>query len=223
MITNLFSIFDPATSTTNAFNWCSLLLVFLITPFLFWVTTNQKTFIFISIKKYVFNEFKPLSQKQPHSLIIILSLFLLVALNNAPGLLPYVFTRTRHISTTLRLALPLWLGVMLHGWVFNTSNLLVHLIPSGTPFILIPFIVIIETIRRLIRPITLAIRLAANIVAGHLLISLLTSARPLTGVLLSPVLFRGQLALAVLEVAVAFIQAYVFRVLMTLYTTERIS
>lgn len=120
------------------------------------------------------------------------------------------------------MALPLWVGFMLHGCVFNTSNLLVHLIPNGTPTILIPFIVLIETIRNIIRPLTLSIRLAANIIAGHLLITLLTSATPITPIIFLPFLGGAQLALATLEVAVAMIQAYVFRVLLTLYASERI-
>lgn len=107
--------------------------------------------------------------------------------------------------------------------MFNTSNLLVHLIPNGTPTILMPFIVIIETIRNIIRPLTLAIRLAANIIAGHLLITLLTSATPICPLLALPLLGRAQLALASLEIAVAMIQAYVFRVLITLYISERVS
>jgi F-type H+-transporting ATPase subunit a len=85
---------------------------------------------------------------------------------------------------------------------------------------LIPFIVLIETVRNLIRPLTLAVRLTANIVAGHLLIVLLNSADPATPLALTPVLFSAKQALLILEVAVAFIQAYVFSVLVTLYAAE---
>lgn len=98
--------------------------------------------------------------------------------------------------------------------------MLVHLIPQGTPSALIPFIVLIETISNLIRPGTLAVRLTANIIAGHLLIVLLSSATPLTPFFLSPILFNAQVALSLLETAVAFIQAYVFSVLVTLYIAE---
>lgn len=94
--------------------------------------------------------------------------------------------------------------------------------PNGTPVVLIPFIVIIETIRTLIKPITLSVRLAANIVAGHLLISLLTGVTSRTPFVALPLLNSAQLALESLEIAVAIIQAYVFRVLITLYVSERI-
>lgn len=141
-------------------------------------------------------------------------------INNVLGLLPFTFTATAHISLTVALALPLWLGLITYGWLNNASNLLVHLVPNGTPTILIPLIVLIETISNLIRPLTLAVRLAANIIAGHLLISLLTGATPITPVLAKPILIGAQLALESLEIAVAIIQAYVFSVLITLYTEE---
>lgn len=162
-------------------------------------------------------------KKRPQTLIIILRIFLFIVINNVPGLLPYIFTASSHISLTLIMAFPFWVGIIVHGCAFNTSNLLIHLIPNGTPVILIPFIVVIETISNIIRPLTLAIRLAANIIAGHLLITLLTSATPLTPFIFLPFLAFGQTALASLEVAVAIIQAYVFRVLLTLYTAETIN
>jgi F-type H+-transporting ATPase subunit a len=95
-----------------------------------------------------------------------------------------------------------------------------HLVPQRTPGILIPFIVLIESIRNIIRPATLAVRLTANIIAGHLLITLLgnqTAER--TDVVLIGLL-NVQMLLIILEMAVSVIQAYVFRVLLTLYTRE---
>merc|ERR1712036_23859 len=88
----------------------------------------------------------------------------------------------------------------------------------GTPAVLIPVIVIIETIRNLIRPGALAVRLAANIVAGHLLLSLLGG----QGAALRVSLICGLVLLIVLECAVACIQAYVFTILSTLYLNELI-
>jgi len=98
--------------------------------------------------------------------------------------------------------------------------MLAHLVPSGTPYVLMPFMVIIELIRNIIRPLTLSVRLAANIVAGHLLLTLLSSqcSNVLLVVLLP--LITALVLLAVLESAVALIQAYVFSVLSTLYVAE---
>lgn len=83
-----------------------------------------------------------------------------------------------------------------------------------------PFIVIIELIRRIIRPLTLSVRLAANIVAGHLLLTLLSSQAPTGAWFPLLLVLSALLALGVLESAVAIIQAYVFRVLRTLYLRE---
>lgn len=95
-----------------------------------------------------------------------------------------------------------------------------HLVPQGTPAVLIPFIVCIETIRNVIRPGTLAVRLSANIIAGHLLITLLGNTGAALPTLMVNVLIITQLGLLILESAVAVIQSYVFAVLRTLYSRE---
>ena len=94
------------------------------------------------------------------------------------------------------------------------------MVPNSTPTVLIPFIVVIETIRNVIRPITLSVRLIANIVAGHLLITLLGNQTAVASNILLARLIITQIMLLTLERAVALIQAYVFAVLSTLYSTE---
>jgi F-type H+-transporting ATPase subunit a len=106
--------------------------------------------------------------------------------------------------------------------VFQYNSLLAHLVPTGTPRFLIPVMVVIETVRNVIRPATLAIRLAANIVAGHLLLTLLGSQGPALGFLILIGLFVGLVLLLLLEVAVACIQSYVFTILRSLYLNELI-
>merc|ERR1712183_1097444 len=140
----------------------------------------------------------------------LMRFFLFIIFSNFLGLFPYIFTSSRHLRFTLSLALPFWMGCILWSIVFQYKNILVHLVPVGTPAVLMPVIVIIETIRNLIRPGALAVRLAANIVAGHLLISILCG------------LIIGLVLLIVLECAVACIQAYVFTILSTLYLNELI-
>ncbi|EZA46406.1 ATP synthase subunit a, partial [Ooceraea biroi] len=104
--------------------------------------------------------------------------------------------------------------------LFNFFNeLCTHLTPQGTPLILMPFIVIIESISLLIRPITLAVRLTANIIAGHLLISLIGSAIK-SIIIFTLLLISAQTLLLILEIAVAIIQSYVFSILLTLYRRE---
>jgi len=112
---------------------------------------------------------------------------------------------------------------MLISIVYQYNNLLAHLVPTGTPRFLMPVIVLIETVSNIIRPATLAIRLAANIVAGHLLLTLLGSQGPLVSFTVLIALFIRLVLLLLLEVAVACIQSYVFTILSSLYLNELIS
>ena len=223
MIANLFSIFDPSTPNLLSTNWLSAGLFLALTPAVIWTGPARPTRLYLSLTRYIYAELRPLIKKTPYMLVIAVSFFTIIIFNNVLGLLPYIFTASRHLVFTLSLAVPAWLALMLFGWLNNSSNLLAHLTPQGTPVPLIPFIVLIETIRNLIRPGTLAVRLSANIIAGHLLIVLLSSASPLTPLLLRPLILGAQIALGLLELAVAFIQAYVFRVLITLYAAETVS
>jgi F-type H+-transporting ATPase subunit a len=123
----------------------------------------------------------------------------------------------------LTLALPLWLGRIIISIIFQYNNLFAHLVPVGTPRFLIPVIVVIESVRNIIRPLTLSIRLAANIVAGHLLLTLLGSQGANLSFINLIVLFISLYLLLLLEVAVACIQSYVFTILNSLYLNELIS
>lgn len=167
-------------------------------------------------------EFKTLLGPTGHSgrTFLFISLFSLIVFNNFLGLFPYIFTCSSHLTFTLTLALPLWLSFIIYGWVNHTQHMFAHLVPQGTPPVLMPFMVCIETIRNVIRPGTLAVRLAANIIAGHLLLTLLGNTGPSLSLTLVSFLLIGQLALLVLESAVAIIQSYVFAVLSTLYSSE---
>ena len=156
------------------------------------------------------------------TIFIFISVFFFILFSNFIGLIPYIFTRTSHLSITLVLALPLWLGSIMYSIFYQYNNLLAHLVPVGTPRFLIPIIVIIETISNIIRPITLSIRLAANMVAGHLLLTLLGSQGPNLIFISLIILIIGIVLLLLLEVAVACIQSYVFTILSSLYLNELI-
>jgi F-type H+-transporting ATPase subunit a len=156
----------------------------------------------------------------PGTLSVFVTFFIFIVFSNFIGLCPYVFTSSRHLSITLTLALPLWLGRILQSLGFQFNRLIAHLVPSGTPGALIPIIVIIERVRNIIRPGTLAIRLAANMVAGHLLLTLLGGQGPNVRGLVFLCLIVALILLLILEVAVACIQAYVFTVLSSLYLNE---
>lgn len=223
MIINLFSIFDPSTNIFNlSLNWIRAILGILFFPLIFWFFPSRLSIFWNNIFLTLHKEFKILIGVNSFNgtTFIFISLFTFILFNNFLGLFPYIFTRTSHITITLSLALPLWLRFILFGWLNNTKHIFAHLVPQGTPPVLIPFIVLIETIRNVIRPGTLAVRLSANIIAGHLLLTLLgNTGNSISTIFISFLIFT-QLLLLILESAVAIIQAYVFTILSTLYSSE---
>nr|YP_007026834.1 ATP synthase F0 subunit 6 [Metacrangonyx goulmimensis]CCI69524.1 ATP synthase F0 subunit 6 [Metacrangonyx goulmimensis] len=219
MTMNLFSIFDPSTlHFVN--NWVSIFIWIFLVPSTFWVLTSRLNSILVLFIKYIYSEFKPLLLKSSFTLLVSVSIFFFVLSNNILGLFPYIFCGSSHMSFTLSLGLMAWLSLMFYGWVHNYKNILIHLIPEGTSTGLMPFMVVVETISNIIRPITLSIRLCANMIAGHLLISLLSTSLINSSSLMFVMLALGEVSLLILEIAVAFIQAYVFSMLLTLYTSE---
>nr|YP_002261343.1 ATP synthase F0 subunit 6 [Gryllotalpa pluvialis]ACG59300.1 ATP synthase F0 subunit 6 [Gryllotalpa pluvialis] len=222
-MTNLFSVFDPTSFIFNlSLNWTSTFIGLLIIPLSYWLIPYRWSMVWYNILITLHNEFKTLigSTKSHGMTLMFTSLFSFILFNNFMGLYPYIFTSSSHLSFTLALALPLWLSFMIFGWINNTQHMFAHLVPQGTPPILIPFMVCIETISNLIRPGTLAVRLAANMIAGHLLLTLLGNTGNSLSFTMLNCLILGQLALLILESAVAIIQSYVFAVLTTLYSSE---
>nr|ARH53718.1 ATP synthase F0 subunit 6 [Anthobium melanocephalum] len=222
MMTNLFSSFDPSTSLGLSLNWLSTLLGMLLIPSMFWLIPSRWNFLWIKITSTLHKEFKVLigNNSIKGMTLIFISLFSIIMFNNFLGLFPYVFTSSSHMVMTLALALPLWLSFMIYGWLNNTIHMFAHLVPQGTPPILMPFMVCIETISNIIRPGTLAVRLAANMIAGHLLLTLLGNTGPMMSLVMLNILIITQLLLLMLESAVSIIQSYVFAVLSTLYSSE---
>nr|AAK69930.1 ATPase subunit 6 [Rhamdia guatemalensis] len=157
--------------------------------------------------------------------LILTSLMMFILTLNLLGLLPYTFTPTTQLSLNMGLAVPLWLATVIIGLRNQPTAALGHLLPEGTPALLIPILIVIETISLFIRPLALGVRLTANLTAGHLLIQLISTATitlmpmmttvaALTAILL--------VMLTLLEVAVAIIQAYVFVLLLSLYLQENV-
>nr|WGL40322.1 ATP synthase F0 subunit 6 [Tomicus brevipilosus] len=222
MMTNLFSSFDPSTFTVLNLNWMSSMIMFLILPPMFWLIPSRWSFLWIKIISLLHMEFKILikSNSLKGSSLIFISLFTMILFNNFMGLFPYIFTSSSHMSFTLTLSLPLWLSFMIYGWCNNTIHMLAHMVPQGAPNVLLPFLVLIETISNLIRPGALAVRLTANMIAGHLLLTLLGNSGSNLTIISLNMLLIIQLLFLMLEFAVSIIQAYVFSILTTLYSSE---
>nr|YP_009229574.1 ATP synthase F0 subunit 6 [Hydropsyche pellucidula]ALT58525.1 ATP synthase F0 subunit 6 [Hydropsyche pellucidula] len=220
---NLFSIFDPHSSFFNMqLNWLSSTLILFFIPLNYWLISNRYLYMFNLILNFLKLEINNLLKTKNFkgNSIFFISLFFMIFFNNFLGLYPYIFTSTSHLIFNLTFSLPIWLTLMFFGWINKTQNMFIHLIPSGTPSILMPFMVLIETISNLIRPGTLAVRLTANMIAGHLLITLLSSNGPLLSNLMVMMILFMELLLLILEMSVSIIQTYVFTILSTLYTSE---
>nr|YP_009503140.1 ATP synthase F0 subunit 6 [Gelasimus borealis]AXA13742.1 ATP synthase F0 subunit 6 [Gelasimus borealis] len=222
MMTNLFSIFEPSSSIFNlSTNWVSTFAGLFFIPYIYWASPARWSMLWSKINLTLHKEFKALLlPSHTGSTVLFVSIFSLIVFNNFLGLLPYVFTSSSHMAMTLSLSLPLWFTLMLFGWINHAKHMFAHLVPQGTPFALMPFMVLIETISNVIRPGTLAVRLAANMIAGHLLLTLLGGTGPSLSTTLVLLLLSAQILLLILESAVAIIQSYVFAVLSTLYTGE---
>ena len=153
----------------------------------------------------------------------IFSLFVFILFCNMVGMLPYSFTVTSHIIVTLSFAIFIFIGVTILGFIIHGFKYLKIFVPSGVPVVLLPIISIIEIISYLSRPISLSVRLFANMMAGH------TMLKVFGGFVISLGLVGGWLpltfsvALTGLEILVAFLQAYVFAILTCIYLNDALN
>jgi F-type H+-transporting ATPase subunit a len=153
----------------------------------------------------------------------IFSLFMFVLFCNMLGMLPYSFTVTSHIIVTLIMAIFIFIAVTIIGFLKHGFGYLKLFVPSGVPMILLPLITIIEIISYLSRPVSLSVRLFANMMAGH------TMLKVFGGFVISLGLLGGWLplgfsvALTGLEILVAFLQAYVFAILTCIYLNDALN
>ena len=145
---------------------------------------------------------------------------------NMVGLVPYTFTPTAHIVVGLGMSVSILIGVIILGFTNYGINYLGMMMPGGSPEVLAPLLVMIELVSQLAKGVSLGVRLAANIMAGHLLFAILggfaykmiIAGGVITVISIFPILLV--IFITVLECAVALIQAYVFSILTTIYISE---
>nr|WEF74979.1 ATP synthase F0 subunit 6 [Amblyomma mixtum] len=220
MMNNLFSIFDPSTSSMFSMNWTALCFWILIIPFPFWASSSLFLISWKTLLSKLFQEIsnnvKTLKFK---NIILFTVVFFIIMFSNLLGLLPYVFTPSSHLLFSMFFSFPLWISLIVFSLLNKFNKTMSHLVPLGSPIGLSFFMVLIETVSNLIRPITLSVRLTANMISGHLLIHLLSSMMMIKFSLFS-LMFPIMMMLLVLESAVAIIQSFVFVTLMSLYLNE---
>ena len=153
----------------------------------------------------------------------IFSLFIFVLFCNMIGMLPYSFTVTSHIIVTLAFAMFIFIGVTILGFVIHGFKYLKIFVPSGVPIVLLPIIMIIEIISYLSRPISLSVRLFANMMAGHTMLKVFGGFVISLGLVAGWLPLTFSVALTGLEILVAFLQAYVFAILTCIYLNDELN
>ena len=153
----------------------------------------------------------------------IFSLFIFVLFCNMVGMLPYSFTVTSHIIVTLAFAMFIFIGVTILGFVIHGFKYLKIFVPSGVPMVLLPIIMIIEIISYLSRPVSLSVRLFANMMAGHTMLKVFGGFVISLGLVAGWLPLTFSVALTGLEILVAFLQAYVFAILTCIYLNDALN
>nr|YP_010583701.1 ATP synthase F0 subunit 6 [Histioteuthis reversa]UXN83897.1 ATP synthase F0 subunit 6 [Histioteuthis reversa] len=228
MMVDIFSSFDDHNSTllsAHFMSWTlSLWSLFFINSS-YWINSSNMMNI-MNLPKQAINiqTTRSFSMNLGGFSLLISSLFITIINFNMLGLMPYVFSTTSHLAMTFTLALPLWLSLIMSSYMNNPYSSLAFMLPLGTPSFLIPFLPIIETLSIMVRPITLAIRLAANISAGHIILTLIGDYMTISilssSYMVSMMVAMLQIGYFIFEIGIGIIQGYIFSLLITLYTDD---
>lgn len=152
----------------------------------------------------------------------VFSLFMFILMCNLLGMIPFSFTPTSHIAVTFALAIVVFLGVTIIGFARHGLHYFSLFLPDGVPPIMAPFMIFIEFFAYLIRPVSLSLRLAANMTAGHIVMKVIASFVVLLAGVSSVFPFALLVVLTGFELFVAILQAYIFTILTCIYLTDAI-
>ena len=221
-------LFETNISYTNSSLFMSLAIIFI--TLLLLLSIKNKSLIpsrFQSISE-IFYEFianmvsDNIGDKGRKFFPLIFTLFTFLLFGNMLGMLPYSFTFTSHIIVTFVLAMFIFLLVTLLGIFIHGFKFFGLFVPKGVPMIMLPLMIPIEIISYLSRPISLSVRLFANMMAGHTMLKIFAGFIVPLGIFgIAPLMV--DVALTALEVLIAFLQAYVFTILTCLYLNESIN
>jgi len=152
----------------------------------------------------------------------VFSLFMFILFGNMLGMIPYSFTFTSHVIVTFAMALTVFIGVTILGFIKHGIHFFSFFVPPGVSVILWPLMIPIEVISYLSRPISLAVRLFANLTAGHTMLKVFAGFVVSLGIVGGFLPFAFVVALTGLELLIAFLQAYVFTILTCFYINDAI-
>ena len=226
------NLFGQNISFTNSSLWMTITTIFILAfftiPFLKSKKTNSVEDLYPSRLQvaaemgfnFINNLITDTAGKEGRKYIpLVFSLFMFILFGNLFGMIPYSFTFTSHIIVTFGLALGVFIFVTVLGFIKHGLKFFSFFVIPGLPIYMLPLLIPIEVISYLSRPISLAVRLFANMLAGHTLLKVFAgfvSALGFFGIL--PLVFI--VALTGLEILIAFLQAYVFAILTCLYIND---
>nr|QOX09668.1 ATP synthase F0 subunit 6 [Harpovoluta charcoti] len=228
MLVDIFSSFDDNNQifmSMYALMWLLSLITIVLFSSMYWVMSPRWMSVIMVFKDTVSSQiFRSYGLSMGGFVNIITGLFLFLIIMNLSGLVPYVFSLTSHLVISLSLGLPLWLSLIISAIFYSPSSVAAGLLPMGAPAPLNPFLVIIETVSIAVRPITLSVRLTANMSAGHIVLTLIGSYL-ISSLFISPMfsmllLILVQILYTIFEFGISLIQAYIFCLLVTLYSDE---
>nr|YP_009480374.1 ATP synthase F0 subunit 6 [Reticunassa festiva]AND76332.1 ATP synthase F0 subunit 6 [Reticunassa festiva] len=228
MLVDIFSSFDDNNQvfmSLYVLMWVFSLAAIVLFSSSYWVSSPRWLSVISVFKDTASSQvFRSFGINMGGFVNIITGLFLFLILMNMSGLVPYVFSPTSHLAVSLSLGLPLWLTLIVSAIFYNPSSVVAGLLPMGAPAPLNPFLVIIETVSIMVRPITLSVRLTANMSAGHIVLTLignyLTASFFMSSIFSMLLLLSIQVLYTVFEFGISLIQAYIFCLLITLYSDE---
>nr|YP_009373454.1 ATP synthase F0 subunit 6 [Echyridella menziesii]AQT38537.1 ATP synthase F0 subunit 6 [Echyridella menziesii] len=228
MLMDIFSSLDAGTSlgfSLSVVIWLSGFVGALVLVNSFWVDYSAGNLFVYAIFSVVADLVKACSGKFFGGFVVgQVCLFCSILFLNLAGMVPSVFGVTGHLSLTFVLAGVVWFSLIFSGWTYNWTRSVGQLVPTGSPVLLIPLLVLIESVSVLIRPLTLGVRLAANITMGHLMLHVIGGylAEFVSGSFMMSSLFGSVVmgGYVIFEFAVSFLQAYVFVLLVSLYSSD---
>nr|QTT61281.1 ATP synthase F0 subunit 6 [Tritia grana] len=228
MLVDIFSSFDDNNQvfmSLYVLMWIFSLITIVLFSSSYWVMSPRWLSIVSIFKDTASSQvFRSFGINMGGFVNVVTGLFLFLILMNMSGLVPYVFSPTSHLAVSLSLGLPLWLTLIVSAVFYNPSSVVAGLLPMGAPAPLNPFLVIIETVSIMVRPITLSVRLTANMSAGHIVLTLignyLTASFFMSSIFSMLLLLSIQVLYTIFEFGISLIQAYIFCLLITLYSDE---
>nr|CAD7857570.1 ATP6 CDS [Olavius algarvensis]CAD7857583.1 ATP6 CDS [Olavius algarvensis] len=221
MLMNMFSMFDPMWFNLCYKNLIILLIILMQTMTMFWLNNNKMMIMLMPAISYIMSQLMKTKMKNLKSAsMMISSLFILIMYLNISGMFPYMFSTSSHISLTISMGLSMWLLFIMSSATYSMKKTMAHLLPDSSPSWLSPFLILIESTSIMVRPLTLSFRLAANMTAGHVILSLISS----FSINMKMSTFMTMLLLSMMyilfELGICIIQSYIFCLLISLYSND---